>query len=156
MQFSDRELSTLRAALKKISFLEHLKINEIDEIISSLDKRPFKKGETIIHQGDPGETFFIMASGSVGVFRKFLFTAKRIAGLGPESYFGEMALIDNEQRNATVIGEENGELYYLPRETFKKVLLNNPGIAGLIRQTVEYRRAQNRVLDLGEAEGGKP
>ena len=152
MQFTDRELSALRGALKKIAFLELLKLNELDEIIASLDKRPFKKGETIIRQGDPGETFFIIASGSVGVFQKGMFSTKRIAVLSRESYFGEMALIDNERRNATVIGEEDGELYYLPRETFKKVLLANPGIAALIRQTADYRRAQNKAIDLWEIE----
>jgi CRP-like cAMP-binding protein len=148
MQIGPTEIANLRAVLKRISFLEHLKVSELDELIAGLGKRPFQAGEVIIRQGDPGETFYVIASGSVGVFRERLFRKRRIAGLQANDYFGEMALIDNAKRTATVIGEESGELYYLPREAFKKVLLSNPGTAALLRQTAEYRRAQNRALDL--------
>lgn len=148
MQLTAQEIANIRLVLKKISFLEHLKLTDLDEFISNLQKRPFRRGETIIQQGDPGETFYILASGRVGVFRKALFRSKRIATLEKDSYFGEMSLLSNEQRSATVVGEEEGELYYLPRDAFKKVLLSNGDIAAMIRQTAEYRQAQNRAIDL--------
>jgi len=138
----------LRLTLKKIAFLEHLKLNEMDEMIGALDKRPFHRGEIIIKQGSMGETFYILASGKLGVYKEGLFRKTKIADLESNAIFGEMALIDDQKRNATVVGEEDGEIYFMPREVFKKVLLNNPGIGALIRQTADYRRAQNRAIDL--------
>ncbi len=138
----------LRLTLKRIAFLEHLKLNEMDEMIGALDKRRFHRGEVIIKQGSMGETFYILSSGRLGVYKEKLFRKTKIADLEANAIFGEMALLDNVKRNATVIGEEDGEIYFMPREVFKKVLLNNPGIGALIRQTADYRRAQNRAIDL--------
>ena len=138
----------LRLTLKRIAFLELLKLNEMDEMIGALDKRPFHKGEVIIKQGTIGETFYILASGKLSVFKDKFLHKKKIADLESNAFFGEMALIDNVKRNASVIGEEAGEIYFMPRDVFKKVLLNNPGIGALIRQTADYRRAQNKAIDL--------
>jgi len=138
----------LRLTLKRISFLEHLKLNEMDEMIGALDKRPFHKGEVIIKQGTIGETFYILSSGKLTVYKDKFLRRKKIADLESNAIFGEMALIDNVKRNANVVGEEDGEIYFMPRDVFKKVLLNNPGIGALIRQTADYRRAQNRAIDL--------
>jgi len=147
MQLTSQEIATLRLVFKKISFLEYLKLNELDELIKHMDKRPFRKGEEIIKQGQRGETFYIIASGTVGIFKVKLFGKKKISSLGASSFFGEMALIDDVPRNASVIGDEDGEIYFLPRETFKKVLLVNPRISEMIKQTADYRRAQNKALD---------
>jgi len=141
-------ISNLRLVLKKIAFLEHLKVNELDELIKALDKRPFQTGEVIIKQNDIGETFYILASGSVGVYKEKWLSKKKIATLASNDIFGEMALIDNVKRTATVLGEEPGDLYFLPREAFKKILLANPEIGELIRHTADYRKAKNRALDL--------
>ncbi len=148
MELRPQEIASLRLVLQRISFLEYLKLGELNALISNLDKRPFKHGETIIKQGETGETFYIIASGSVGVYRRKMLMNKRIATLEKDSYFGEIALIMNEPRNATVIGETDGEVYFMGRDTFKKVLLTNPNIADLIRQTAEYRKAQNRAIEL--------
>lgn len=142
MELSSQEVSRLREVLTKISFLENLKMAELDELINHMEKRQFKSGETIIAEGKQGDTFFILASGSVGVHRKkSMFSSTRLAVLQKGSYFGEMALIDNKPRNASVVGEEAGELFYLSRPTFDKVLLKNPNIASLIRQTATKRRS---------------
>ncbi len=151
MELTPQAIASLRLVLKKIAFLEHLKIDELDALIREMDRRPFRRGETIIRQGDVGETFYILASGSVSVTKKSgLFgRQKQIASMRREGFFGEMALIDNIRRTATVIGEEEGEIYFLPREAFKKVLMANPEIGQLIQRTAHYRKAQNKVLELG-------
>lgn len=148
MQLSVNEIANLRLILKRISFLEHLKVNELDHLIGELDKRPFKAGEVIIKQGTPGETFYILASGTAGVFKERWFSKKRFADLGENQFFGEIALLENTGRTASVIADTDGELYFLPRDAFKKILLANPPIADLIRQTAAYREAKNRALHL--------
>ncbi len=154
MELTAQTIASLRLVLKKIAFLEHLKVSELDQLIHAMDKRPFKRGETIIKQGDHGETFYILGSGSVLVYRKsgFFGRNRQVATLKKEAFFGEMALIDDIERTATVIGEEDGDLYFLPREAFKKVLLNNPGIAELIKKTAQYRATQNKVIEIGDSD----
>jgi len=147
MKFSDQEIGKLRLVLKRISFLEFLKFSEMDALINSLEKRPFKAGEVIIKQGTKGDTFFILGSGSVGVFKEKFLTKKKIVTLGPEAFFGEMALIDASPRNATIIGETPGEYYYLSRGAFNEILLKNPWITQVIQQTAAYRKAQNKTLE---------
>ena len=123
--------------------MERLKMNELDEMIDHMDKRPFKAGEVIVKQGVRRDAFYILSSGKVGIYKNHLFSMERLHILGPGSYFGEMALLDNVLGRYTIKGEENGELYFLPRETFRSVLLNNPGVAHLIRHTAATRQAQN-------------
>ena len=144
MQLSAEETGRLRLVLQRISFLEKLKMSELDQLISALNKRSYKRGETLIKQGSRGDVFFIMASGRVGVYREKFFSRKQIATLGPEAFFGEMSLIDNLPRNATVVAEEDSDVYYVSHEDFQSILLKNPGIAAVIKQTADFRRIQNR------------
>ena len=148
MQLTEEEIAKLRIALKKVSFLEHLRFSELDSLIYNLEKRAYRRGEVIIKQGDRGDRFYILSSGLVGVYRQRAFWRRRVTSLEPGRFFGEMALIDNAKRNATIIGEQDGELYSLSRDAFNKVLLANPGIAKLIRQAAEYRKIHNRAMDM--------
>jgi CRP-like cAMP-binding protein len=148
MHLTEEEIAKLRIALKKVSFLEHLRFSELDALIHNLEKRSYRRGEVIIRQGDRGDRFYILASGLVGVYRQRVFWRKRVAGLEPGRFFGEMALIDNVKRTATILGEHDGELYSLSRDAFNKVLLSNPGIAKLIQQAAEYRKIHNRAMDM--------
>ncbi len=148
MQLSANEIANLRLILKRIAFLEHLKVNELDALIGELDKRPFREGEVLIKQGTPGETFYIMNTGKAGVFKERWFSRQRFAELIENQFFGEMALLSNIKRTASVIAETDGEIYFLARDGFKKILLANPGIGELIRTTAAYRQAKNKALHL--------
>jgi len=147
MRFSEQEIAKLRLVLKRISFLEFLKFSEMDALINCLEKKTFKEGEVIIKQGTKGDTFYIMGLGTVGVYKEKFMTKKKLATLGPEAFFGEMALIDASPRNATIIGETPGEVYFLSRPSFNEILLKNPWITQVIQQTAAYRKAQNKTLE---------
>lgn len=143
MQFNEQEVARLRLVLKHVSFLEHLKINEMDTLIRHVQKRPFAAGEIIIKQGGKADSFYLLASGKVGVYLDSFFSRKKIATLGPDSFFGEMALITHSIRSATVIGEVPGDLYSMSREDFDGILLKNPEIAEIIRRTASQRKGEN-------------
>jgi len=147
MNLSEQEIAKIRIVLKRISFLEFLKVSEMDILISAIEKLTFKKGDVIIKQGTKGDTFYIMGIGAVGVFRDRFLSRKRIATLGPESFFGEMALIDDSPRNATIIADQDGEAYSLSRSAFNQVLMKNPWIADVIKATASYRKAQNKTFE---------
>ncbi len=62
----------------------------------------------------------------------------KVADLGPESYFGERALITDEPRAATVRAETAAELYVLYKDDFNAILMRNAGIA----QELKFHMAQ--------------
>jgi CRP-like cAMP-binding protein len=146
MDFTAEERNALRNALKRVFFLEHLKMAELDALINGMEKLPFRKGDRLIRQGEPGEAFYIISSGSLGVYKRMLGLLRfRIATRRRGDFVGEMALIDRAPRNATIIADGDGEAFFISRSTFDQVLLGNPSIAEMIRKVAEGRRAQDRA-----------
>ena len=143
MELAPEDISRLRIALKKVHFLENLKFHEMDILIGALQKKSFKKGETIIKQGEKGEHFYIISSGLIGIYRSKLFGKDRIAQRTVGEFIGEMALLKNEPRNASAIGEEDGEIFSLSKSDFDAILLHNPSIAAMIRTASAHRISEN-------------
>src|SRR5262249_36287689 len=65
--------------------------------------RRFGRGERILSEGDPGQTFYVVASGSVSILTG---RGVEVTRLGPGKYFGEMSLLTGEPRSATVVAAE--------------------------------------------------
>jgi len=136
-------LQQVQQMLNAVPFLKSLNQQDIEELAYQLNQRHFMKGETIIRQGEPGKLFHLVTRGTVTISKKKLFGQRRIASLGPGEFFGEMALIDNVPRSATVMGEEDGEMFTLSRDAFEKVLLANPEVGEVIKQTARQRKEVN-------------
>jgi putative ABC transport system ATP-binding protein len=83
-----------------------------------MKKRHFAAGETIIREGEPGEDFFLISDGEVEVIR----SDHEVARLGPGDFFGEVALISGEPRNATVVAEGGVDAYALGKTDFQTAL----------------------------------
>ncbi len=143
-------------ALRKVSFYEALTPGELEELGRGFEKHPMTKGETLITQGKAGGVFYILASGSVGVYQAGKLLDTKIATIGPGSFFGEMALLNDDPRSANVVCEENGIVFTLTQETFQKVILRNPKIAALVRQTAGERKSVNREAELNRRSGKTP
>jgi len=109
------------------------------------------KGSLILTQGDEGETLFLIRSGQVKVTviaedgREVILSV-----LGAGSFFGEMALIDDEPRSAHVIAMEQSVLLALRREDFRARLARSPelGIALLRELSRRLRRADDTIASL--------
>lgn len=119
---------------------------------ASLRVRRFRRGETIFHQGDPGDSLYIVQSGSV----KIVLPSPEgqegaiIATLGRGDFFGELALLDGAPHSATAIAGEPLEALILQQARFEELLETEPGlrralIAGLV---AELRRLTSHVEDL--------
>jgi CRP-like cAMP-binding protein len=136
--------SRLRQVLQRTYFFQSLKLNELDELIGHLRMIRVQKGYEIIKQGDPGDAFYLIASGKVSVWVKKGFSKKQVASLTSDDFFGEMALISNEPRNATVTAEEITELFILQRYDFDKILMKNPAIAQELKKAYYARKEKNK------------
>lgn len=136
------EVRKLRNVLQGVDFFTRLKLEELETLVEHLKKRIVPKGTLVIQQGDKNaDAFYMIATGRCTVWIKKGLQMNKVADLGPESYFGERALITDEPRAATVRAEAPSELYVLYREDFRNILMKNPGIAQELKfHVAQYKR----------------
>jgi CRP/FNR family transcriptional regulator/CRP/FNR family cyclic AMP-dependent transcriptional regulator len=92
-------------------------------------ERHYKKGETIVKEGEQAVAFFIVTKGKVEVSRGAGAKKKKLNELGPGSVFGEMALLDGSPRVATVKAIDDASCLVLSRWDFVAELRTNPQMA---------------------------
>jgi CRP-like cAMP-binding protein len=99
--------------------LKNLSSTELQQLAEAMDDETFNKGEVIIRQGEKGDDFYIVATGSVTV----LVDGKEVATKNAGDYFGEQALLSEDTRTATcTAAEDNTMLLSIHRENFVELL----------------------------------
>jgi putative ABC transport system ATP-binding protein len=104
--------------LRPIDLFKALTPRQLTDVAEHMKKRHFAAGETIIREGEPGEEFFLISDGEVEVIR----ADREVARMGPGDFFGEVALISGEPRNATVVAEGGVDAYALGKTDFQTAL----------------------------------
>ncbi len=136
----DEDFRRLRDVLHSADFFHSLKIIELDKLVNGLRMVLIQKGYEIIRQGEPGDDFYLIASGRVSVWKKKGFKREKLVELKTNDFFGEMALISKQPRNASVIAEETTELFTLSKYDFEEILMKNPRIAQELKRTFYNRK----------------
>jgi cGMP-dependent protein kinase len=109
-------LHFLAQTLKSHFVFSYLDPLQLSEVVSKFKFCQVKKGEFVFKQGDDASLFFILETGKVKVFVGL----KEKALLGSGAFFGELALLYNAPRSASVVAEEDCELWYIDRNTFRE------------------------------------
>mmetsp|Transcript_2351 Transcript_2351/g.4592 ORF Transcript_2351/g.4592 Transcript_2351/m.4592 type:complete len:394 (-) Transcript_2351:29-1210(-) len=105
--------------LKGCSFLQELKEIELMTLADSLERRKYTNKQTIITQGDVGKDFYILLEGKVDVIRD----GKYVGPLKPGAYFGEIALMFDKPRQASVIASADlVQVLAMDRKTFQRLM----------------------------------
>lgn len=122
--YSEKSKEQLKRLAKSIG--RNFLFNKLDDdnkilVINSLEEKFVKKGTEIIRQGDEGDFFYIVEEGSVDYF----VDNKKVNSSGAGSSFGELALMYNSPRVATVLATSDCVLWALDRLTFRKILLGS-------------------------------
>ena len=104
--------------LRPIELFKTLTPRQLTDVAEKMSKRHYAAGETIIRKGDPGEEFFLVSDGEVEISR----ADRDVASLGPGNFFGEVALISGEPRNATVVAQKAVDVYVLGKTDFQAAL----------------------------------
>lgn len=124
--------------LNKVPFLEDADSSLIEDLAAAIDIVVFKKGEMIFKEGEPGNSFFLVADGSVEVSCKDEF----IATLGVGGCFGEAALLSDDVRGATVTAAEGVTLYQIKRVSFTKLEEKYLKLRYRLKELQNQRRAE--------------
>ncbi|MDX1493131.1 MAG: cyclic nucleotide-binding domain-containing protein, partial [Longimicrobiales bacterium] len=123
--------------LKGSEFFRNFPGSELAGIAALSEVVHIKKDEVIFNQGDDGDAFYIVVQGAVIITRG----STKLATLGPREGFGEMAILDRESRSATATASEETTLLTLDRDSFDRVIEQNPVVArGVYRVLTERLR----------------
>ena len=98
---------------------------DLRHIRQSLDEVTVAPGRILCQEGSVGREFFLIVEGQASVRRK----ERKIATLGPGSYFGELALLDRQPRSASVIADTAMTLLVLEQRAFIGILDSVPSLA---------------------------
>jgi CRP-like cAMP-binding protein/Zn-dependent protease len=106
------------AELGELPCFSHLEPDELSEVLSHGEWVTLPPGETVVAQGEPGDAFYALRSGQVDVLEN----RRKPKVLGPGSYFGEVALLLDVPRTATVRTRTPVRAFRLDREGFDRLL----------------------------------
>lgn len=100
--------------LQSVAMFAPLPALPLERLAARLSPQTAEPGQVVIRQGDPGEVVYVIAEGTVEVVHD----GHRVASLGPGEVFGEIALLHDVTRTATVVALEPCRLYTLQRDDF--------------------------------------
>jgi len=101
-----------------------LEESEIETVIDAMEEKTFNKDDEIIRQGEEGDCLFLIESGKLDCYKKFGSDseAKYLKTYEPGEAFGELALLYNSKRAASIIAKDICLLWSLDRETFNQIV----------------------------------
>lgn len=105
---------------------KNLDEEQYTDVINAMTEKRIEKGVTIIKQGGIGDFFYVVETGTLDVFvAKNNNQPIKVTDYGPGGSFGELALMYNAPRAATIIATSDSVLWALDRITFRKILMEN-------------------------------
>ncbi len=149
--------------LKKIPLFHLCTYNELTRIWNYMQKVSFNATNTIFRQGDKGDALYVIREGEVEILAASPDKDRIenvVATLGPGDLFGEMALVENEPRSATVRAKTDTKLLRLQKDYFEKLMSQDHELANKIyrpltnvlskrlRETTERLALANKIIQM--------
>ena len=119
-------------------------------VLASGRLRRFARSEVVFHEGDPADTFHLIAKGRFAVrVSTALGDTATLAVLGRGDFFGELALVGANIRSATVVALERGETLAIRREDFDALRTEHPTVQAFLVQVLvaQVRRLSAQVTE---------
>lgn len=136
---SDEQAAKIRATLSKSFMFNTLDAKQQDIVVAAMSVINYAPGDTVIKQGDDGQELFIVGSGTLRCCK--LFEGKdeetELMKYGPGEVFGELSLLYNAPRAASIYAEVDAQLYSLDRDTFNHIVK---------RSTIERRQKYEEFI----------
>lgn len=127
-------------ALRKVPLFESLTLDQLDAVDQLAVERDYQPGEVIVRQGESGDELFMLLEGSVDVLLDHgQPTQERLRTLEAVDYFGEMAILDDQPRSATIVANRPSRLLALAGGSLKELILQMPDISFEILRVLSAR-----------------
>ena len=128
----------LESQLRDVPFFSALSKKELHAVAKQTDEVDVSDGKALTREGEFGHEFFVIESGTADVMR----AGERIAELGPGDFFGEMALLEEDRRNATVKATSPMTVIIMTRASFRELDRSMPQVHAAVAEAIEARRTQ--------------
>ena len=125
--------------LSKIDLFREFPVDSLAELCQSFSSANYQPGSTIISEGDEGDLFYIIVRGRVEILKRIDDKDKRVKILEDGDFFGEIALLSNVPRTATVRTVEPTLLISLKRARFLELVASVPGMHDNLEKTMGIR-----------------
>lgn len=125
--------------LNKVPLFKGLESDELERIASASESVSFRPGQVIVEIGDPGKALFLIVEGSVQVLYPARTSDFELARLGPGEFFGEMALLNDKPRSATVKAMGEVRALKLDKDGFRRIILDTPRVALKVLEVLSFR-----------------
>jgi hypothetical protein len=129
--------------LKSAPLFSRVPAEDLASLARMAESRVVPPGQRIVAEGEPGDELYLVVHGRVAVTRG----GQRLATLGPGESFGEISVLDEGPRTATVVAEEQSEVLAIASEDFYEILREQAEIAeGVIRILVKRLRDADAAI----------
>ncbi len=150
-----RSFDRIEHILSELTFFEQFSHDEIFNFANQLSLRSFPTQSVLFEEGDIGDYLFFIVSGQIEVrLESHSNTNLVLARFGPSSSIGEMSLIDDYPRSATIIVSKPSELLILSRKRLDTICEDNPRtglkfMKGLAKTlSSRLRKSNGRFVDI--------
>ncbi|XP_055882903.1 cAMP-dependent protein kinase type II regulatory subunit-like isoform X4 [Biomphalaria glabrata] len=116
---SDDQRKRLTDAIKHILLFRSLDQEQMQEVLDAMFEKEVSPGQEIITQGDDGDNFYVIDNGKYDI----KVNNKIVGHYNNEGFFGELALMYNMPRAATIVASSKGTVWGLDRQTFRRIVL---------------------------------
>jgi CRP-like cAMP-binding protein len=127
----------LQSRLKDVPFFNSMSKKELAAVAQQTDELDFASGKVLAREGDFGQEFFVIEAGTAEVTRG----GAPVGKLGPGDFFGEMALLEDERRTATVTATSPMTVIVMTRSSFRTLDRTMPEVHASVTQAIAERRA---------------
>jgi CRP-like cAMP-binding protein len=138
-------------ALRKAGLFQGVDVNDVEAISSEFEVMEVSRGQVLFHEGEPGDSLYIVLSGKVKLGRRASDGRENlVAVMGPSDQFGELSLFDPGPRTATAVVVTDGRVARLPKVALQKWVEERPQIAMQLLRVVarRLRRTNTMLADL--------
>src|SRR5919199_473025 len=125
--------------LRQLALFSGLTDAELQQLISMGQEVAVEPGDVLMREGDPGDSLYVIISGDVEVTKQSGSSEVVIARRGTGDVIGEMSLLDQAPRSATVRALTHGRMFTINQESFNNLLAGSPSAAPAILRTVTSR-----------------
>lgn len=122
-------------ALSRCPFFAGLSRGELLELAKVTEDMEVEEGKVLTREGQSGSEFFVIVDGEVSVTKD----GQEIRTLGPGDFFGEIALLEDTPRTATVTAKTPLRFFVLTRQSFRSLLAHQPELEQKVLAALEER-----------------